>query len=148
MVASTFIFNADNRDAIVSRLGRFLAAWPKDKPCIVTVARYVRSRSNAQNAALWGLAYKVLGEATGFRATELHEYFCGEYFGWHEHAIFGMRKRRPRRTTTTNEDGQRDVISTEECAKFFDFIQQRAAELEINIPDPEPAWFARKARAQ
>lgn len=148
-ISSTFIFNADNRDAIIARLTKFLISWPTSKPCEITVRRFVRSRSNKQNAALWGVAYAVLGEATGYRAEEMHAYFCGEYFGWNDHAMFGQRKRTPRRTTTTNEQGERDVLSTEDFCEFYAFIQQRAAEtVQVNVPDPDPEWFKKAVKAK
>lgn len=146
-IASTFIFNAENRDSIIARLGKFLSAWPKDKPCEITVKRFVRSRSNRQNAALWGVAYKVLSDATGYTAEEMHTYFCMEFFGAEEYKVFGQRRRRPRRTTTTDENGNRDVLSTEDFCAFYAFIQQRAAEtVQINVPDPDSNWYAKKAR--
>lgn len=147
MTPQTFIFNADNRDSIIARLGKFLSAWPKDRPCEVTVKRFVRSRSNRQNAALWGVAYKVLSEATGYRPEEMHTYWCGEFFGWEEYTMFGQRRRKPRRTTTTNEQGERDVVSTEVFCDFYAFIQQRAAEtVQVNVPDPDSEWYL-KAKA-
>lgn len=139
---NTFILTAENRESIMARLTRFLHAWPREKPCLVTVEKFVRHRSNLQNNALWGVAYKVLSEATGFRPPELHEYFLGEHFGWEVYDIMGMKKRRPRRTTTMNENGERDVLSTEAFCDFYAFIQQRAAEtVQVNVPDPDPTWF-------
>lgn len=141
-----FIFNGESKERVLARLTAFLGAWPAGKPCIVTVARFIRTRSNLQNAALWGVAYKTLSDATGHRPAELHEYFCGEYFGWEEYEVFGLRKKRPRRTTTTNDKGERDVISTLECMGFYEFIQQRAAEtVQVNVPDPDPEYWKKEA---
>lgn len=147
MTPSTFIFTAENKPAIRARLAKFLDAWPDSIPCEITVQRLVKSRSNRQNAALWGVAYKVLSDATGYRDTELHEYFCGGFFGWETFFFMDMKKRRPRRTTTTNEQGERDVLSTETFCEFYAFIQQRAAEtVQVNVPDPDPMYQV-KARA-
>jgi hypothetical protein len=40
------------------------------------------------------------------------------------------------------------VLSSEAFSEFFNFIQQRAAEaVQVYIPDPDPAWFAKKREA-
>lgn len=141
-MTAEFIFNAESKDRVLARLIRFIHDWPAKVPCIIEAKRFVRTRSTLQNRALWGVAYKVLSDATGHRDTELHEYFCGEFFGWEEYALLGMRKKRPRRTTTTDEKGERDVITTLRCMEFYAFIQQRAAEtVQVNVPDPDPEWW-------
>lgn len=142
-----FIFTAATKDVILARLIRFLHAWPADKACSVKVTRFVKTRSVKQNAALWGLAYKILAEETGNDPEDLHDYFCRRFFGVHEYEVLGETRSRPLRTTTTNEDGKHDVLPWDRFAEFFDFIQRFAAtELQIYIPDPDPDWW-QKARA-
>lgn len=85
---------------------------------------------------MWGVAYKAIREASGNDLDDMHEWACGEYFGWVEREMFGLRKKRPRRTTTTDEHGRRNVLSTVEFMDFYSFIQRRMAEYGIYVPDP------------
>lgn len=105
-------------------------------------------RSEDQNEALWAVAYKTLRDATGNDPDDLHAYFCGEFFGWVEYEIMGQRRKRPRRTTTKDEHGKRDVIDTMSFSNFYNFIQQRSAEtVGVNIPDPDRNWRQNRSAA-
>jgi len=96
----------------------------------ITVAR--PERTDRQNAYLWGVAYKVLGEHMGHSADELHEWLCGEYFGWQDRALPGGRVTSvPLRTTT-----KPDKLDDREFWKYVEFIQRKAAEAGVYIPDP------------
>jgi hypothetical protein len=75
--------------------------------------------------------------------NELHRFWCGEYFGWTEGGA--LRDRKPVRSTTKNEQGQRDEISVDTALDFYGFIQKRAADQGVFVPDPHPFW--REARA-
>jgi hypothetical protein len=57
----------------------------------------------------------------------LHEYFLGEHFGWETLEGFGRKRLRPLKRSSK--------LSTAEFAAFVDFIQRKAAELGIYIPD-------------
>lgn len=120
----------------LTRLLAFLSALPMDKAWKITVAEHRKTRSNEQNNALWGVAYVAIHEASGNDPEDMHEYFCGEYFGWVERSMFGQRKKRPRRTTTTDASGRRSVLTTIEFMDFYAFIQRRMAEHGIYVPDP------------
>lgn len=109
-------------------------------PLDVEVKPHKQTRSSDQNAALFGLAYKTIREQTGNDIAELHQWACGEFFGWTEYEVMGQRKKRPMRTTTTDEAGKRKVMSKTEFAEFFGFVQMKAAEFGIFIPDPDPNW--------
>ncbi len=98
-------------------------------------------RSEEQNNALFGVAYPPIMEHTGYRKEELHEVFCRAYFGEVERDIAGRNVIRPKRTTTTDERGHRDVISKLDFANFYSFIQQVAGEhWGIDVPDPDKNW--------
>lgn len=115
----------------------------------VTIQMDRADRSEDQNEALWGLAYKLLHEMTGNDAEDLHAYFCGEFFGWVEYEVMGQRRKRPRRTTTKDEHGKRDVLDTISFASFFEFIQRRSAEtVMVVIPDPDKNWRQRMAEGE
>lgn len=103
------------------------------------------SRSDKQNNALWGCAYDFLEKETGNDPDHMHEYFCGEFFGWVEKNVFDRRKLKPKRTTTRDEYGNRDVISTLQFMQFYEFIQRRVAiTVGLNVPDPDPNWKQRE----
>jgi hypothetical protein len=137
-VKPDFIFQKNlTRDEMLARLIRFIHTLPTDKTWRVRIERYKKARSNSQNNALWGVAYKTLHQETGNDPDDMHTYFCGEFFGWVEYDLFGQRRKKPRRTTTTDENGMRDVMSTMDFMDFYAFIQQRSAEtVGVDVPDP------------
>ena len=103
-----------------------------------------KQRSNEQNRYLWGVAYEVLIEAMrkyhpGKHWLQIkddwHELFCEGFFGTVDVGFPGSRKTRPKRTTTRNEEGKRDIISTTEFQDFVRHIQETCAEHHIDIPD-------------
>lgn len=113
-------------------------------PKVITIERYYRDYTDDQREALWGLAYKILQDETGNDKQDLHEYFCGCHFGWKEYEVMGQRRKKAVRTTTTDENGKRDVINTRDLAQMFELIQMVSAnDLGIVIPDPDPDWKKR-----
>lgn len=126
----------DEKPLLLSYLDRL----PSARKWKVSVKLYRRTRTDDQNKALWGVAYKTIREATGNDVEDLHTLFCGEYFGWVETEVLGKRKMKPARTTTTDENGKRDVLSTVDFADFYTFIQAKASEFGIDVPDPDPNW--------
>lgn len=113
----------------------------------VRVRRMRRQRSDLQNRALWGCAYKALTEQTGNDPEDLHTYFCGRFFGWQEYDVMGLMRKRPVRTTTRDERGNRDVIDRGVMAEFYDFIQRESAMAGFDVPDPDPEWWTNKEQA-
>jgi hypothetical protein len=144
--AKTYILPESERAEMVSRLTRELLTTHPGKRVEVRIQKYVKRRTLEQSSALFGLAYKIMSEETGMRPNDLHTHFCGEYFGWLEVEIMGKTFRRPVRTTTTDEDGNRDIASTVVFSGLFEFVQQQAAELGIFIPDPDPNWRVNRAK--
>ena len=101
-------------------------------PLKITISHGGR-RSIEQNAYLWGVCYQTildhsLGEQ-GWRAEDLHEYFLGEYHGWQELEGFGRKRVKPLERSSGKSIG--------EFMEYIDFVQQRAAEMGIYIPDAE-----------
>jgi hypothetical protein len=135
-----FVLDRGERD--LTKVVTFLSTLSPKKAWSLKVNEYHRDRTNPQNSALWGCAYKAIEESTGNEKDDLHDVFCGMYFGWKEETVVGHRKRKPVRTTTTDENGHRDVISTMDLKQFYEFIQRKAAELlGVYVPDPDPLWF-------
>jgi len=124
----------------LTRLVAFLSSLATDKEFKVSIGLVRKERSVDQNKALYGVAYKALSEFTGYRALELHDHFLRAYFGEVEFEVMGIKHVRPRRTTTTDEEGNRQVLSTIEFADYYRFLQQQGAELGCWVPDPDPMW--------
>lgn len=150
MKEQTFTLRA-NSQRDLTRVVAVLSAAPTDKDITVTIAEAKKDRSDPQNNALYGVAYKALSEFTGYTAPELHEVFLKGYFGSVEREIFGETVIRPRRTTTTDENGTKNKLSTIEFKAFYAFVQQKGAEIGCWVPDPDPMWHVlkeeREARA-
>ena len=106
----------------------FLDRLPMAVKWKVTIGRYAKRRSDQQNRYLWGVAYKALQDATGQPAEDWHTYMLGEHFGWEEIELFGKKKIRPQRRSSK--------LTTMEFMDFVEFIQRRAAENGLYIPDP------------
>lgn len=153
-MSQTFVLDGDVRR---SNLIQFLMRLPfvlnqRTKAWKVVISEYRPQRSDEQNGALFGVAYPPLMEHMGLRGDkekeELHELMCGMYFGWVTYTMLGQTKKRPRRTTTTDEFGSRDVLNKLDFASFYDFVQQKGAENGVFIPDPDPMWRRNLAEAQ
>jgi len=127
-----------------ARLVAFLSAIPEETEVMVTIGPVKKDRSDLQNRALYGVAYKTLSQFTGYTDPELHEMFLRSYFGEVEKEVFGTKIVKPRRTTTTDENGKRKLLSTDEFSAFYSHIQQKGAEIGCYVPDPDPEWHARK----
>lgn len=135
-----FTLNAGGaeRSTVLANATRFIAGLAGNKSWKVEIKEARKSRTLDQNAALWAVAYPPLREATGHSVEDLHEYFCGEYFGWSEYKVMGNPRSRPIRTTTTGEDGKRDLIDTRTFNDFYANVQRIAAGMGVIVPDPDP----------
>jgi hypothetical protein len=147
MKAQRFILHAgdDSWTRILANVWTLLNGLSKTKSWAIEIKRHVKSRSSDQNSAMWGLAYPLIADAIGEDVNTIHEYMLGEYFGWVETCVLGRKKLKPARTTTSGLNGESDVLDKLQFAAYFDFIQRRAAEHGIHIPDPDPFWREAKA---
>ena len=91
------------------------------------------SRSLEQNRYLWGVCYEtILNQGLkdeGWTNQDLHTYLLGEHFGWETIEGFGKKRIKPVHRSST--------LSKMEFVDYIAFIQQKAAEMGIVIPDPE-----------
>jgi len=111
---------------------KFVEEVDAEKAWRLTVEEMSSTRSTAQNSFLWGVVYPALLEGSdllkGWQATDLHEFFLGEMWGWEVIEGFGRKRMRPvRRSSTMNKTQFSDYIS---------FIEQRALDMGIVIPNP------------
>ena len=131
MAAQTFRIPSKDRDRIAANLHAFVMSALPGKELRVEVGEYRKRRSQDQNAYLWGVVYKTLGDATGNDADDLHAYFLGEWAGWEVIDVMGQQRRVPKRRSSK--------LTTVEFSDYVAFIQQRAAEtVGVFIPDPDP----------
>lgn len=144
---STYVLEPTNkhRSSILENLKRFLDSLDPAKAWEITIERFTKERTIPQNKALFGMAYPLLREATGYDVGVMHSQFCKKFFG--EVTIKGPfgTETAPRRTTTTDELGKRDVIPWDEFQKFFEMVQRYGAEASVFIPDPDKFWRERAA---
>ena len=108
-------------------------------PLEVECKPWKRNRSSEQNRMLWAM-YAPIAEAMGFDRDDLHEWFCGKFWGWKNMKV----PRTPRspegfvsvpvRTTTRNEDGKRNVIDAKTFAEFVDMVDRIAAQAGVFVP--------------
>jgi hypothetical protein len=141
-----FIIGTHNREKAIKLASTVLESLDELVAWQVTIEPVIAERTLQQNKYLNGVAYKMIGEKTGYERNEIHEYFLGLFFGWTEKKV--PRKPSnpkgveavPIRTTTKNEKGKRSLLSTEEFWQYVEFLQRFAAEkLYMVIPDPDPA---------
>lgn len=102
-------------------------------------------RSDPQNRYLFGVCYPLLVDAKGYEKEEIHEWMCGQHFGWKDvpcpktpNNPEGV-KSVPMRTTTRNEDGKRDVLDVVRFGLFVEMVQRIGAQAGVFIPDPDPS---------
>jgi hypothetical protein len=131
MTAQNFVLPPTGRERIADNLRAFVLAALPGKKLRVEVCEFRKRRSQDQNAALWGIAYKTLSDATGNDPDDLHTYFLGEWAGWEVVSVMGQKRRVPKRRSSK--------LTTTEFGDFYAFIQRRSAEtVGVFIPDPDP----------
>ena len=118
-----------------ARAATVIQSLPADKPWLVTIEPYQRKRTEQQNRYLWGVCYAtIVQHLPGWRAEDVHEFMLGECFGWESldalgRLTNGLGYGRPIRTSSK--------LNKQEFSDYVAFVQQKAAELGIYIPDPE-----------
>lgn len=131
------------RDQVRANIHAFIDRLPDSKSWRIEIKEARRERSGDQNNALWGVAYPALCEGTGYTPDELHDAFCRKFFGTVQREVMGELVSVPRRTTTTNEQGERDVIPAADFARFYDTVQRTGAEIGVDVPSPDPLYGQR-----
>lgn len=136
-----------DRAVQIARIARFLADLPMGKGWKIEVTEARSERSAAQCRYLNGVAYKLIGEATGYERDDISEYLCGLHWGWHDKRVPKTPRNPegvesvPIRTTTTDENGKRSVLNKQDFADYVAFVQRFAAKkLNLCIPDPDPDY--------
>lgn len=136
--------NGPERGQVLANALAFLQRLPANKSWRIEIKQARKERTGDQNAALWGVAYPPLCEATGYEPDDLHDAFCRKFFGTAQRNVMGELVSGPRRTTTTNEQGERDVMPAADFARFYDLVQQIGAEIGVDVPSPDPMYGVRQ----
>lgn len=127
---------------------RFIAHLERmELPAEVSVEPYRKTRTQQQNSYLFGVAYPLLAEATGYEVdgdNGIHAFMCGTHWGWVDRKVpktpanpQGVASF-PMRTTTRDEEGRRDVVKADEFTKFVETVKRIGAAANVFIPDPGP----------
>lgn len=125
------------KGGVLTNIVAAISALSKDQPLCITVDRIRNKRSEYQNHALFGVAYKMLANWTGHTKDELHTAMCKKFYGVKRKEIFGIALDEPVRRTTTDENGDSDIVTTEIFSEFYAMVQREGAEVGCVIPDPD-----------
>lgn len=124
-----FFITATSKDSEIPRIAGYLRTLPAGLAFKVEISELKNTRSNDQNAYLWGVVYPtILKRLQGWDGDDLHEYFLGEHFGWETLEGLGRKRLKPIRRSSK--------LSPTEFREHWQFIQRKMAEIGIDIPDP------------
>lgn len=108
-------------------------------PLAVECKPWHKTRSIDQNAMLWAM-YEPLAEHMGYDREDVHEWFCGRFFGWKDIRVPKTPRNPeglasvPVRSTTRDEHGKRSVIDSATFSRFVDMVDRVAAQAGVFIP--------------
>lgn len=121
-----------------TRFKAFLDSQPL--PLDASVSAWKEGRSSAQNRYLFGVAYGPIADAMGYTVDDIHEYCLGTHFGWVDKKVpktprnpEGLESK-PFRTTTTDDQGKRKLLTKKEFSDFVDHVERVAAKAGAFIP--------------
>lgn len=122
------------REGVIGRIQRLLLSLPLDKAWRVEIAEHKARRSDPQNRYLWGVVYQAIAKQLhGWDTGDIHDYFLGECFGWETIEGLGKKRLRPLRRSSR--------LNKQEFSDYVGFIQRRAAEHGIFVPDADPEYY-------
>lgn len=118
------------RDGMIQRIATVLGTLPAEQAWRVNVSEHKPLRTHQQNAYLWGVCYaELLKHLDGWQADDVHEYMLGECFGWETIEGLGKKRLRPLRRSSR--------LNKQEFSDFVAFVQRKAAEHGVFIPDAD-----------
>lgn len=113
-----------------SRLCKVIEKLDAGKAWAITIEEKKPKRSEQQNRYLWGVVYaEIAKHLPGWHVDDVHEYMLGEWSGWETLEGMGRKRLRPIRRSSR--------LNKQEFADYISFIQQKAAEHGVFIPDPQ-----------
>jgi hypothetical protein len=141
-MATEFIIPKGGMEFRLKQIAAFLSALSKGRAWRIKVEELRMTRSIQQLRYLNGVAYKAIGSHAGFERDDVSEFCNGTYFGWKRVRVPKTPENptgfasRPIRTTTTDESGNRDVLSKVDFIAYVDFVIRFAASKGIHVPAP------------
>lgn len=148
-----FLLPIFNRAEVIARISTCLAGLKAGKAYRIIIKEDMDDRTTQQNRYLNGVPYKLLGDHFGYERDEISTQMCGLYFGWREKKIPKRPHNQtgiedvPMRTTTTDENGERNVLDMKAFWEYVEFLQRFGAKYGVYIPDPDPS-YSKLAREQ
>jgi hypothetical protein len=128
-------FLTGNASRAIAQIAHYLSTLPASSTWKVEIGEHKQTRSNEQNAYLWGVVYEIiLQHLEGWTADDVHEFFLGEHYGWAPLEGLGRERVKPLRRSSK--------LSTKEFKEHCAFIQRAMAERGVDIPDPNEARHA------
>jgi hypothetical protein len=122
-------FLTGNASRAIAQIAHYLSTLPASSTFRVEIGEHKQTRSNEQNAYLWGVVYPIiLQHLEGWEPDDVHEYFLGEHYGWSPLDGLGTKRVKPLRRSSK--------LSTKEFSAHVAFIQRAMAEKGVDIPDP------------
>lgn len=117
-----------DRDAFAQYVSTF-----NGKPVFITIERESRTRSNPQNAYLWGVVYKLIADHVGDDVDSIHEEMKTRFIPKHVERI-NVETGEVEELTVA---GSTRKLTTQEFSDYVESIQRWAASfLGLVIPDP------------
>lgn len=134
----------EHREGAERRVCGYLRSLQIGKEYRVSISLVRATRTNLQNAYLFGVAYPLIAEHTGYLVDDIHQELCCRFFGRKTIRVprspsneIGVRDV-PVRTTTRDEHGGHDVLTWDVFWQFVESVQGLGDELGVVIPDPDP----------
>lgn len=125
-----FVLQKDRSVESEQRALQALMSLERGKAWSVKVDEKKPKRSEQQNRYLWGVCYAELCKVLpGWDSEDVHEYMLGEHFGWETIEGLGRKRIKPIRRSSR--------LNKMEFADFVSFIQRKAAEHGVFIPDAQ-----------
>lgn len=139
MAENVYTLPPKDREAAIARLVPILSVFQAGKPVNVKLTIARPERTPPQLRYLRGVVVPMLADHGGYEREDVYEYLLGHHFGWKEKRLPGNRTEQvPIRSTTVDENGNRDVIDGNDFWDFVEFCQRLGARAGVVIPDPEP----------
>ena len=99
----------------------------------VAIEKYEKKRSTDLNSFYWGFVCTPLAQHCGETPERMHDVLCRDYWGTVTKEFRGKTYEVPRRTTTTDEHGKRDVLKGPDMHDFIHHCQTICAEYGVPV---------------
>ena len=119
--------NEDGQENIIALILKLDLQFPWE----IEVKRYRKKRSNAQLAYFYAGIVKPICDETGNDQQTIHDFLCGNRWGWKENTVFGQVRKVPVRTLTSPEP-----LPVEDMVTFCEWCVAEMAQHGILLEPP------------